>query len=170
MNRIANDLSTAGWHFQRTHDAPPTQFQVLGERACGTNMIRKLIEKAWRIERTEGLGWKHAIPGMVAIPERCVVVCVQREVFSWARSLYKRPWHADAAMQTLPFSEFIRAEWQSIVDRTGVLRWSTPRFSPTASPCNSTGTRLRDCPSPTSLRCAVLRRRRFWVCRTGAAM
>ena len=118
MNRTATELSTQGWHFQRRFDAPPTQFQVLGERACGTNMIRKLIEKAWRIKRTEGLGWKHAVPAMVAIPERLVVVCVQREAFSWAGSLYKRPWHADTAMQQLPFADFIRAEWAGVVDRT----------------------------------------------------
>ena len=118
MNTFGDRLAKTGWYAHRIHDAPPTQFQVLGERACGTNVVRKLIEKAWTIERTEGLGWKHASPCMVAIPKRLLVVCVQRSVFGWAKSLYKRPWHADVAMQRLPFSEFIRSEWRGIVDRS----------------------------------------------------
>lgn len=118
MNCFSNDLAQTGWQMHRVHQEPPSQFQVLGERACGTNVVRKLIEKAWQIDRTEGLGWKHAAPGMVAIPKRMLVVCVQRSALSWAQSLYKRPWHAHPTLQAAPFSTFIRSEWNSIVDRT----------------------------------------------------
>ncbi len=97
-------------------------------------MVRKLIEKAWRIDRTEGLGWKHAFPQMVAIPERLVVVCVQRGLFGWAASLYKRPWHAKATMQELNFSDFIRARWDGIVDRTSDFEMVHPEINADGQP------------------------------------
>jgi hypothetical protein len=131
---MSQNMAQSGWHFHRQGSVPPTQFQVLGERACGTNMVRKLIDKAWRIDRTEGLGWKHAFPTMVAIPERLLVICVQRHVFSWSTSLYKRPWHADASMQALSFSEFIRHPWNGVVDRTSDFEMVHPEIEADGQP------------------------------------
>ena len=106
-----------GLYLHRVQDARPLQYQVLGERGCGTNLVRKLIQRSWQIERVDGLMWKHAFPNMLAIPPRLLLVCCQREAFSWATSLYKRPWHGSAAMQGLDFSQFIRSPWDSVVDK-----------------------------------------------------
>lgn len=118
---MPQDMSQAmrehGLYLHRARDEAPLQYQVLGERGCGTNLVRKLIQRSWQIERVDGLMWKHAFPNMLAIPSRLILVCLQREAFSWATSLYKRPWHGSAAMQRLGFSEFIRSPWDSIVDK-----------------------------------------------------
>jgi len=132
MNRTSMHRSDAlariGWHIHRQAEAPPTQFQVLGERASGTNLVRKLVEKAWRIDHTDALGWKHAVPHMVAIPPAMLVIVVQRNALSWARSLYSRPWHSSVAMQRLSFPEFIRAEWQGVVDRPSQFAALSPEL------------------------------------------
>lgn len=118
---MPKDMPTAlretGLYLHRAHEAPPLQYQVLGERGCGTNLVRKLIERSWRIERVDTLMWKHAFPNMLAIPPRLILVCCQREAFSWATSLYKRPWHGSEAMQRMGFSDFLRSPWDSIVDK-----------------------------------------------------
>jgi hypothetical protein len=103
--------------FTLRQDTPPRQFQVLGERGSGTNVVRKTIQRHLAIDRIESLGWKHGFPCMIAIPRDLLVICVVRHPWDWARSLYARPWHAHPAMQALGFSDFIRAEWDSVVDR-----------------------------------------------------
>ena len=117
LNDISAQMQAQGYMFHRAHGDDPEMFQVLGERGSGTNLIRKLIQQNADIFRTEGLGWKHGFPVMVAIPRRMVVVCAFRNAADWAISMYKRPWHAHPDMQRLTFSEFLRAEWRSIVDR-----------------------------------------------------
>ncbi|MGR3501096.1 hypothetical protein [Pseudaestuariivita sp.] len=111
------DLVTSPLHLHRVAKTPITHFQVFGERASGTNVVRKTIEKNIAIERTDALGWKHGFPHMVAVPTECLVICVARNAADWALSMHKRPWHAAPAMQKLDFDAFIRAEWHSIVDR-----------------------------------------------------
>jgi len=106
-----------GLLIRRVTDRPPTQFQVIGERASATNLVRKLIEKNTMVGRTEALGWKHGAPHMVAIPRDFLVICVVRNAEAWALSMHKRPWHAHPDLQKLPFSEFLRAPWRGIVDR-----------------------------------------------------
>ncbi|WP_137700117.1 hypothetical protein [Marimonas lutisalis] len=106
-----------GLYPRRVDRTPLKQFQVLGERACATNLVRKVIDKNAQIMRTEALGWKHATPHMVAIPRDFLIVCVVRNAENWALSMHKRPWHADPALQRLTFSEFLRAPWRGIVDR-----------------------------------------------------
>ncbi|MFP4328218.1 MAG: hypothetical protein ACLFQL_09440 [Paracoccaceae bacterium] len=107
----------SGRLIRRVTDRPPVQFQVIGERASATNLVRKLIEKNVRIDRTEALGWKHGAPHMVAIPPDFLVICVVRNAESWALSMHKRPWHAHPDLQRLSFSRFIRAPWHGIIDR-----------------------------------------------------
>ena len=119
-----------GVYVQFAHDAPITQFQVLGERACGTNMVRKAIEKNVAIERTEGLGWKHSFPHMVAIPEGTLIVCAVRNAASWALSMHKRPWHSHPDLQAMEFSEFIRSPWRGIVDRASDFEELHPELVP----------------------------------------
>jgi len=117
LAQIAKDMGERGWHARRRPGPPPTQFQVLGERASGTNLVRTLIAGAWTIEQTEALGWKHGFPSMIAIPKALLVICVVRDPITWATSLFTRPWHSSARLQALGFSEFLRAPWQTVVDR-----------------------------------------------------
>jgi hypothetical protein len=95
----------------------PTRFQVLGERASGTNVIRKSLEKNTKLSSSDALGWKHGFPAMIGIPRDMIVVAATRNAFDWLRSMHKRPWHSSPELQELPFSDFIRAEWKSVVDR-----------------------------------------------------
>lgn len=104
---------------RRANDLALTRFQVIGERASGTNLVRKLIEKNLTIRNSEALGWKHAAPHMVAIPADFLTIVVVRHAESWALSMFKRPWHADPAIQALDFPAFLRAEWRGVVDRLG---------------------------------------------------
>lgn len=92
------------------------RFHVLGERSSGTNFTKRLLGRNTDLEPTEALGWKHGFPTALAIGKRMLVVGVVRRADTWARSMHTRPWHSKAHLQRLPFSEFIRAEWDSAVD------------------------------------------------------
>lgn len=65
---VSKEFQETGYHLNRPHAEPLTHFQVFGERGSATNLVRKMIEKNLHIVRTESLGWKHAVPHMVAIP------------------------------------------------------------------------------------------------------
>ncbi|MEX0311347.1 MAG: hypothetical protein AB3N17_14015 [Tateyamaria sp.] len=96
---------------------PITQFQVLGERSSGTNFVKRLLGRNTDLKPTEALGWKHGFPHMMAIPpQMAVIVCVRR-ADTWAQSMFSKPWHTTPAMQSLPFSDFIRAPWDTVIDR-----------------------------------------------------
>lgn len=127
---LAADMAKTGWHFHHATNGPFDRFQVLGERGCGTNVIRKTVQDALKIRRTEALGWKHAVPAMIAIPPTFLTICAVRTPEKWAHSLYKRPWHAAPAVQELPFEEFIRSPWQSYVDDLGHFDGIAPRLHP----------------------------------------
>ncbi|MGR3504999.1 MAG: hypothetical protein ACU0B7_03910 [Paracoccaceae bacterium] len=126
---IPESFRQSGVFLRRRHDVALTQFQVLGERGSATNLVRKLIEKNVDIMRTEALGWKHAIPGMVAIPQDFLVVAVVRDARAWALSMHKRPWHADPRLQALSFGAFLRAQWQGIVDRSADFEQIHPEIA-----------------------------------------
>ncbi|WP_425102145.1 hypothetical protein [Tropicibacter sp. S64] len=126
-------IGPSGFLAIRRIAAPMTQFQVLGERGSGTNLLRKSIEKNLHIARTEGLGWKHGFPRMVAIPEGLLVICIVRNAADWARSMYKRPWHVHPDLQQLDFAGFIRHEWISIVDRPADFEMIHPEMEVTGA-------------------------------------
>jgi hypothetical protein len=128
--KLATDMATTGWHFHRATEGPFDRFQVLGERGCGTNVIRKTVQDALRIKRTEALGWKHGFPAMIALPPTFLTICAVRAPDKWAHSLYKRPWHADASVQALGFSEFLRAPWSARVDKLGHFDGIAPKLHP----------------------------------------
>ena len=123
-------FAETGLYVHRANDTPITQFQVMGERACGTNMVRKAIEKNVELYRTEGLGWKHATPHMAAIPANMLIVCAVRNAASWALSMHKRPWHSHPDLQAMEFPDFIRAPWRGIVDRAGDFEELHPELVP----------------------------------------
>lgn len=99
--------------------APVQTFQVIGERASGTNFVNRIIRQNMALRPTKALGWKHGFPHMLAIPPTCAVVCAVRNPVDWVLSMHKRPWHAHPDLQALAFSDFIQAEWHSIVDGAG---------------------------------------------------
>ncbi|MEP3677021.1 hypothetical protein [Sulfitobacter sp.] len=127
---LAADMARTGWHIHKAHDTPVDRFQVLGERGCGTNVIRKTVQDALRIRRTEALGWKHAVPAMIALPPSFLTICALRAPDKWAHSLYKRPWHAAPEIQRLDFPAFLRHEWISCVDDMGHFDNIAPRLKP----------------------------------------
>lgn len=114
---VSKEFQETGYHLNRPHSVPLTHFQVFGERGSATNLVRKMIEKNLHIVRTESLGWKHAVPHMVAIPRDFLMIGVVRNAEAWALSMHKRPWHLDPALQANDFSTFIRTPWRGIVDR-----------------------------------------------------
>jgi hypothetical protein len=89
----------------------------LGERSSGTNLVKRLLGRNCAMTPTETLGWKHAPPGMMAIPPDLAVICVVRGAAGWALSMHAKPWHTTPKMQALEFSDFLRARWDTIIDR-----------------------------------------------------
>ncbi|MCX7565260.1 hypothetical protein OS189_02745 [Sulfitobacter sp. F26169L] len=127
---LSADMAKTGWHFHKSTDGPFDRFQVLGERGCGTNIIRKTVQDALQIKRTEALGWKHGVPAMIALPPTFLTICAVRAPQKWAHSLYKRPWHAAPSMQSLGFQDFLRSPWHSYVDKLGHFDGIAPRLHP----------------------------------------
>lgn len=112
-----DDFRDTGLMLRRVNDTPPRRFQVLGERASATNLVRKLIEKNIAIRHSGAMGWKHAVPRMGVIPADFLVVVAVRNAESWALSMHKRPWHLAPQLQENDFSSFIRSPWHGVVDR-----------------------------------------------------
>lgn len=112
-----NTFASTGVLARMQPGARITRFQVLGERSSGTNFTKRLLGRNSDLRPTEALGWKHGFPHAGAIPPDLVVIGVVRRADEWARSMHARPWHCSAEMQRLGFSAFIRAEWDTYVDR-----------------------------------------------------
>jgi hypothetical protein len=127
---LAADMAQTGWHIHKSSDAPVDRFQVLGERGCGTNIIRKTVQDTLVIRRTEALGWKHGVPSMIAIPPSFLTICAVRGPRAWTSSLYQRPWHGDAEIQSLDFPTFIRTPWHSRVDDADHFQGVPPHLHP----------------------------------------
>ena len=96
----------------------------MGERSSGTNFVKRLIGRNTGLEPSEVLGWKHAAPMMLAIPADLTVICTFRAADAWALSMHAKPWHCTPAMQRLEFSDFIRAPWETIIDRPRYFPWA----------------------------------------------
>jgi len=113
---IPADFATTGLHVAG-NGTRPTRFQVLGERSSGTNYVKRLLGRNTALTPTEYLGWKHGHPHATAIPADLAVICVIRDPAAWALSMHAKPWHCPPAMQAMAFSAFIRAPWETVVDR-----------------------------------------------------
>lgn len=111
------DFIETGLHITRSGQAPITRFQVLGERSSGTNFVKRLLGRNSAIAPSEALGWKHGFVHMMAVPHDMAVICVVRNAQDWAMSMFAKPWHTTPGLQSLGFSDFIRAEWDTIIDR-----------------------------------------------------
>lgn len=120
---ILTDLATRGWAIRHAGPAPK-RFQVMGERSSGTNFVKRLVDANTGLGNSEALGWKHGVPQMLAIPSDLTVVCAFRAADRWALSMHAKPWHTRPPMQALAFSEFIRAPWDTRVDRPRYFPWA----------------------------------------------
>ena len=90
---------------------------MLGERSSGTNLAKKLLARNAPMQPTEALGWKHGYPSALAIPADLAVICMVRNAAAWALSMHAKPWHTVPALQALAFPAFIRAPWETVIDR-----------------------------------------------------
>lgn len=110
------DFAKTGLYVQRGATVP-ARFQVMGERSSGTNLLHRLMLRNTSLEASEALGWKHGFPAALAVPPDLAVICAVRGPEAWALSMFAKPWHTVPALQELSFSDFIRAPWETVVDR-----------------------------------------------------
>ncbi|MGV6847468.1 MAG: hypothetical protein ACWA5A_03705 [Marinibacterium sp.] len=116
MTDLPAAFAASGIHV-RAGAVPPTRFQVLGERSSGTNYVKRLLGRNSPLTPTEALGWKHGPLQTLAIPADLLVIVVVRNAADWARSMHAKPWHATPALQALEMGDFLRAPWDSVIDR-----------------------------------------------------
>lgn len=105
------------------------RFIVIGERSSGTNYVNRLLARNVPLTPTDAFGWKHGHPQMLAVPPDLVVVVAVRRADDWARSMFAKPWHTRPDMQRLPFSEFLRAPWDTIIDRLRYFEAHAPELA-----------------------------------------
>lgn len=113
---VPEGFASTGLHVIQTGE-PVRRFQVLGERSSGTNLMTRLLARNSALQTSAILGWKHGFPTAQAIPADLAVICLVRAPVPWTLSMHARPWHTPPEMQALPYSEFIRVPWDTVVDR-----------------------------------------------------
>lgn len=128
LQALSAELRQKGCAFHHREGPGPRLFQVMGERASGTNVVRKAIEQNLDLKRSDGLGWKHGFPSMAAIPQSMLVICLFRNAVDWSLSMHKRPWHAHPDLLSMPYPDFIRAQWRTVVDRVSDFDWIDPQL------------------------------------------
>lgn len=94
-----------------------SRFQVIAERSSGSNFLKLVLAMNTPLIYSDVLGWKHGQLERPMIPSDLVVAVVVRDADAWARSMFAKPWHTSPAMQRLGFSEFLRARWETVIDR-----------------------------------------------------
>lgn len=114
---IPDHFAETGLAVWRATDHPITHFQVIGERSSGTNFTKRVLGRNTTLKPTEALGWKHSAPTAFAVPPSLAVIMCVRRADDWVRSMHAKPWHASPALQALGFSDFLRASWDTRVDR-----------------------------------------------------
>lgn len=110
----------------RKNGVAPQSIYVFGERNSGTNFVHHLIMRNCVVADTQhapydaqnhaNFGWKHGFPNMFAAPDTVLAIAVYREPIAWLQSLCRAPWHTAMHLRALPFSDFIRREWQGVID------------------------------------------------------
>lgn len=123
MQETLTSMARDGWAIRHTGPRP-RRFQVMGERSSGTNFVKRLVDGNSHLANSEALGWKHGAPSMLAIPSDLCVICAFRSADRWALSMHSKPWHARPFLQELAFSDFIRAPWDTRVDRPRYFPWA----------------------------------------------
>ncbi|QUJ76558.1 hypothetical protein KDD17_00295 [Sulfitobacter albidus] len=110
-----------------SHDSQVSQFQVFGERRSGTNFTRLLIERNFALEPVFHYGWKHGFLSVPAVGSHVLLVGVARNPIDWLISMHATPFAVVPRLKDLSFSDFIRAEWDSIA-RPGGQGWRAAGF------------------------------------------
>jgi hypothetical protein len=100
------------------HHRRPACFFVIGERCSGTNFLQALLEENTDLYPSNEYGWKHGFPMFPAVSANAIAFVIFRNAIDWLRSMYGKPWHTSPMMRKLPFREFIRCRWDTIVDAT----------------------------------------------------
>ena len=110
----------------RKNGVEPQSIYVFGERNSGTNYVHHLImrncvvastrSRPYAAENETKFGWKHGFPNMFAAPDDVLAIAIYREPIAWLQSLCRAPWHTAYHLRDLPFSDFIRQEWQGVID------------------------------------------------------
>lgn len=108
---------------------PLHRFQVFGERRSGTNFVRALIRRNTEMQVVNSFGWKHGIPNYMVYPKDCLFVCVVREPMDWLTSFYHAPFEVADELVELPFSQFLRAPWESVFKAR--TKWGTNGYQDT---------------------------------------
>lgn len=115
MIALPDSFAETGLHFVPGAVAP-TRFQVIGERSSGTNYLKRLLGRNTPLQPVELLGWKHGHMQALAIPRDMVVLISLRDARPWALSMFAKPWHTKPDHQALPFDQFLRAPWDTVID------------------------------------------------------
>ena len=94
------------------------RFQIYGERCSGTNFLIKLMERnVVSATFTEEFGFKHwFVDEDLVLPADTLGLVVAREPRAWLQSLHEKAWHHPPDIAELPFSDYIRHEWQCVWD------------------------------------------------------
>lgn len=108
--------------------SPINSIYVYGERNSGTNYVNSLIlyncasrnaGNLFNASNTAAFGWKHGFPTMLGAADDVLAIAVYRDPIAWLHSMHRSPWHIAPHLRNLPFSQFIRSEWMSVIDDEG---------------------------------------------------
>ncbi len=120
MSTISQDWKepTQGLRILKRTPGAIRHIQLYGQRCSGTHAIARTIDGNFgEAARTEAYGFKHwFVPDQVLFRDDVLVLVIARNVFDWARSLHRQPWHAHPDVKTLAFSDFVRSPWHSYWD------------------------------------------------------
>ena len=107
------------------------KLQIFGERCSGTNYLEQLINKNIpSISITTEYGFKHFFPKTdVGKSNDCLFIILYRNPFDWLKSIYRNPWHANAELKALSFSDFIRSKWICVWDKDAGVSKKDKRYN-----------------------------------------
>lgn len=127
-----NELLTTGLHVCRRGKARIGSASVIGERSSGTNFCSFLMRENFGLEDVEATGWKHGPgTGFIGVPADHLFVVCFRNALSWVRSMYAKPWHCAEEMYAPGLSHFLRAPWDTRIDKFLMRRYKLnpkPRY------------------------------------------
>lgn len=106
-------------HTPPARDHQITQFQVFGERRSGTNYLRVLLEANLELTAVHHYGWKHGLLCVPAVSSDTLLVGIARNPLDWLISMNATPFATVERLKDLPFSDFIRAEWEGMARPAG---------------------------------------------------
>jgi len=114
---------------KKANGAPIKSVYVFGERNSGTNYVSALVMKnclspldlrgLYDGGNRTAFGWKHGFPTFGQGPDDVLAIAVYRDPLAWLHSMNRTPWNTPARLRGLPFSQFIRSEWMSIINDSG---------------------------------------------------